>query len=242
MSKHKILSYTALFAALFTSCLKSTPQCDGQLHPVVKTNSPLIAGDTLKLSVSGIGDVYYCYWKTPSGSRYAGPDVSLPYAFAKDAGVYTVEVVTAGGCIYTAKTDSVIVQDLPANTCTIGPRSMRIGMTGYSVPDLRATVDYGKFRLDGKFENYMDVAFYFGSPESELKEGGYIVGDFRAENVPAGRVSVYLAVRQTRWFIPAGTIIYMSKSGPRWTVSFCDVPAVNAAGDKEKISLSMTMY
>ena len=54
------------FVGLFTACQKES-KCDDSAKAVVSSNSPVVAGDTLRLSVSGIDHVALYKWSGPNG-------------------------------------------------------------------------------------------------------------------------------------------------------------------------------
>lgn len=100
----------ALCIIALSGCKKEGRRpCDTSLKPVVSTNSPVMAGETIRLSVSGIDNVAIVNWYGPDNflSHEAEPEIRFSTGFA--AGRYTVDVITKSGCVYTAVTDSVIV-------------------------------------------------------------------------------------------------------------------------------------
>jgi hypothetical protein len=121
MKSHLSIKLILLLACqgLFWSCTKNqNNSCDISLVPKVTTNSPVIAGDTLQLSVSGIGNVYLYNWYGPNGFSSHDSAPTLTGITSANAGSYHVDVITNGGCIYTTKTDSVIIGS-PVVACSL---------------------------------------------------------------------------------------------------------------------------
>src|SRR3978361_1006354 len=91
-----------IVSGLLWSCTKNTysnAACDLSVVPVVTTNSPVIAGDSIKLSVSGVKDVFLYNWSGPNGFSSHDSTPVLPGVSSTNAGRYSVDVITNGGCI-----------------------------------------------------------------------------------------------------------------------------------------------
>lgn len=87
--------------------------------PVISSNSPVCAGQTLSLSVSTVPGMTY-NWTGPNGFSSNMPSVTISNVSAVNAGVYSV-VAVSSGCSGPAAT--VTVQVVSAPTITVTPSS-----------------------------------------------------------------------------------------------------------------------
>lgn len=87
--------------------------------PVISSNSPVCAGQTLSLSVSSVPGMTYA-WTGPNGFSSNMPSVTITNVSAVNAGVYSV-VAISSGCSGPAAT--VNVQVVAAPTITVTPSS-----------------------------------------------------------------------------------------------------------------------
>lgn len=90
--------------------------------PVVASNSPVCAGQTLSLSASPLPGITY-QWSGPNGFNSNQTSVTIPGVTAANAGSYTV-VAVSGGCQGPPAT--VNVQVVPAPTVTVTPPSAAV--------------------------------------------------------------------------------------------------------------------
>ncbi len=81
--------------------------------PALSYNYPLCAGDTLKLSATGLGTSSY-YWTGPNSFFSSLANSFIANADSSDAGNYTVTVSDTGNCT-NFSTISVIIKPRPAN-------------------------------------------------------------------------------------------------------------------------------
>lgn len=106
-------------------CLLSSTQYYVAVHTAIATassNSPVCVGSTINLAASG-GTSYL--WSGPNGYSSALQNPSRSNATTTKAGVYTVTIIDAFGCIATAST-TVVVSPLPTATIT-GPSTICAG-------------------------------------------------------------------------------------------------------------------
>jgi gliding motility-associated-like protein len=90
--------------------------------PVISSNSPVCAGQTLSLTASTLPGMTYA-WTGPNGFTSNMPSVTIPNASAANAGTYSV-VAISSGCSGPAATVNVQVNAAP--TITVTPSSAAI--------------------------------------------------------------------------------------------------------------------
>jgi hypothetical protein len=223
MQAFKISIPAVIFALIcLQACVskKDFDHCDGKLVPKIKVDSVVIAGNAINLSVTGIDNIYTCNWAGPN-KFYSHEFSPVIYnATGANAGRYTVDVVTKDGCIYTASTDSVIIQSVQP-PCTL-------------------TNNYAEFT------NTFDVTFY--STSGGVSGGSYFVsangstGDLTMEfagvdkpvngiydiqpfggNWARGNVRVQISNLGALWNTGSGKV-YVNNVNGKIVVSFCGVP------------------
>ncbi|RBL89096.1 hypothetical protein DF182_21405 [Chitinophaga flava] len=109
-------------------CVKKNP-CNQQANPKITFNQGLKAGEELQLSVSGVDDISACYWYGPNKFAANGQQVSIPNVTGDAAGVYTVDVATTEGCIYTVSSDSIVINNIEA-PCSTQPNTITLDGLG----------------------------------------------------------------------------------------------------------------
>jgi hypothetical protein len=213
-----ILSFISLIMQPLWSCKKVNAECDGKLVPTVTTNSPVVAGDSLRLSVSGISDVYMYNWYGPNGFSSHDSAPVLPGVNGSYAGRYSVDVITNGGCIYTTTTDSVLI-GAPVLPCSLTNNAASIqGDQDLYFTYLTAGPTGGIFQLEANgAEGDAEIDF----PGTGLPAAGI----YTASNGPdlqPGQVQVSFTDYFGLWNIDAGTI-YVSVTNKKITVSSCNL-------------------
>lgn len=221
MRPHIFLLFFTLVVlqSLLWSCTKKNNSCDDSLVPVVTTNSPVIAGDSLKLSVSGVSDVYLYNWYGPNGFSSHDSAPALPGVTSTSAGRYHVDVITNGGCIYTAKTDSVLVT-APVLPCSLTNDEGSIsGVSDMYFTNITGSPNGGSFFLEAHgAEGDAEIEF-FGS---SLPAAGIYSAQGLGGNWGPGNVHITFTTYSSDWYGDPGTV-YVSVTNNKITVSSCNI-------------------
>jgi hypothetical protein len=212
--KLSILTLILLLGVL-GACTKTENGCPVQ-KPILTADSSIIAGDSLHLSVSGVGDVYLYNWYGPAGFISHDSAPAIPGSTSANAGRYTVDVVTNGGCIYSVTSDSIRVTS-PVLPCTLANNSCDIrGDETLYFTYITTKVDGGDFYLEGSgYEG--DAEFQFQG--SGLPAAGVytITGSYD----PGPReVRVSFTDYAGMWNVSGGPV-YVSVTNKKITVSAC---------------------
>ena len=213
-----IIYYIAL-SSLFTACAKKNANCNGALKPVVSTNSPVFAGDSLKLAVSGVDDVFMYNWYGPGGFSSHDRTPALPAITSAGSGRYTVDVITKGGCIYTAVTDSVSVT-APVLPCTLSNNEGTIsGEPNMYFTSITGSPSGGSYFLEAHgFEGDAELEF-FGTAQPAA---GIYSAQPQAGTWGPGNVHVSVTNTDGLWYGDPGTL-YISVTNQKITVSACSI-------------------
>lgn len=204
-------------AILLSSCAKKVVDCEGLYQPTVVTNTPIVTGGELQLSVAGAHDVYMYNWYGPD-NFYSKAEAPVVKNLTSDkGGMYFVDVITNGGCIYTIHTDSISIAgavlscDIPENTYAL----QTLPVSFYYVS---ANVSASQYVVAGN-SNYQTVRLQFYTKDGTLPAGVYIpsttVPSFYTD---AGKV--YLTIGQ---FVARDGKVYVNVQNGKTTVAFCDV-------------------
>ncbi|MCW5898731.1 MAG: PKD domain-containing protein [Flavobacteriales bacterium] len=111
-------------------------------QPVVSSNSPVCAGQTISLSVATVPGVTY-NWTGPNGFTSNQPSVTIPNATTANAGVYTVTPVSSGCAGPPA---SVTVTVIPAPVLVISPPSAAVCIGGSVTLNVSGAGNYQWFQ------------------------------------------------------------------------------------------------
>lgn len=223
MQKSNIFIYITSFIVLLSSCIKDAPDCDGKEKIIITSNSPVVAGDSLKLSVSGISDVYECIWKGPSEFSAKSSDPSIASVTSSMSGVYQVTVITNTGCIYTATSDSIIISN-PEIPCEVNLNTY--AMEGYSPTPLVRVNDYvgsNYYSMGGQSEWYTSVTMEFSVPDGKIGAGIYRIVSSQNSQLSYGDVRVSIYVNDNRIVAPAGEKVYVVMENGEAVASFCNL-------------------
>ena len=205
--------------SLLWSCAKKEDHCNPSIKPVVTTNSPLLAGDSLKLSVSGVGDVYMYNWHGPNGFFSHDSAPALPGVSSANNGRYFVDVITKGGCIYSATTDSVQV-GAPVLPCSLTNNTASIsGVTDMSFYYITGGPNGGSYFLTAN-GSQGDVQFEF--PGTGVPPVGVYAAQSPGGFWGPGYVRVNFTAASSIWYGDPGTV-YVSVSNNKITVSSCNI-------------------
>ena len=111
---YKVQQGSTLFAGVDNIAVR------GQASLSTSINSAICEGQTLNLSISGPNVGLYS-WSGPEGYSASGMNTSIPNAQLNQAGLYSANLITTGGCSYQSNT-SVIINANP--TVDPGPANM----------------------------------------------------------------------------------------------------------------------
>jgi len=135
-------------ALIATGCKSEGEKACPDLKPVATFNSPVLPGETIKFSVSGVDDAVYYHWYGPDNfsSHEASPEIYNANGF--HSGRYSVDIATKYGCHYTVQTDSLAIENIKMecepqdNTGGFNQRPLR-NITVTRQTEIHATTDIG---------------------------------------------------------------------------------------------------
>lgn len=212
----------------FDHCEKLTPK------PIV--DSAVIAGNNMQLSVTGIDNIYRCNWTGPN--KYFSHEISpiIYNVTSANAGRYTVDVITNDGCIYTASTDSVIIQSVQP-PCT----------TTNNYADFTNTFDVTFYATSGGVSggsyfvtangNTGDLTMEFAGVDKPVN-GVYDIQPYSG-SWSRGNVRVQISNLGALWNTGSGKV-YVNNANGKLVVSFCTVP-FSYNGLKTTVSCKVTI-
>lgn len=237
----KKIYFLYISVILLSACSKAVKDCEGLAAPIVTSNSPVVAGGSLQLIVSGADDVYMYNWYGPNYfySREQNPQIDNITSLG--SGYYYVDVITNGGCIYTVHSDSIqiggaaIACDMPANTASLQSSPISVyasaGKADYYIYSITANGIGADVHLEFNLQHqngalasgvYTPVA---SSPND--------LGDY-------GQVLVQMTTGGGLWVGKSGTV-YVSVTNGKATVTFCNlVFSSYIAGGTATGSLNLT--
>jgi len=189
-------------------------------NPVINSNAPLGQNDVLKLSVFGIAEPKSYTWEGPNGfvSHEKAPEIPNP---PKGNQVYTLSVVTNGGCTYTVSSGSIIVTG-PWNPCGLDSNVVKINKVSqmsFNKVDGRTTSNNYLIEADNGGLALVDFEFPNNQPPTE---GTYSV-DANAGALSAGRARVTVNITSQSPYTASSGTIYVAINGTTTMISFCGV-------------------
>jgi hypothetical protein len=207
--------------AMLSACVKEDKCRDGFV-PKVTVNSPTL-GDTLRLSVEEVDGAYTTYrWHGPNRFVSTEREPVIRQATALNAGRYTVDVITESGCIYTATTDSVVVKDAQDVSCNLAVNTIAMD-DAYSFYDVDGVMIDDLYYMTGNAAGAY-VTMKFNNGGNGLTPGVYTTAPL---NTSFGQG--YVSVRfnwwnaGTDWMADSGNKVYVSISGGKISVTFCNM-------------------
>ena len=216
-------SYIIIFIAsqlILWSCTKKDAGCSLQ-KPVIITDSSVTAGDTMSLSVTGVNrsDIYMYTWYGPNGFSSHDSAPSLPGVSAGNSGRYYVDIITNGGCIYTATSDSILIgaPHIPCNlTNNVGSIS---GATDFYFSYITGSANGGSYFIEANSaEGDAEIEFFgTGRPGAGIFSAQPLGGSWGP-----GNVHITFNDGFSNWYGDPGTV-YVSSSNNKITVSACNI-------------------
>ncbi|RPD39219.1 hypothetical protein EG028_21650 [Chitinophaga barathri] len=205
---------SALCIITINSCKKSDAgkPCDPSIKPVVSTNSPVMAGETIQLSVSGIDNVAIINWHGPDNFNSHEANPEIPYSNGFAAGRYTVDVISKSGCVYTAVTDSVVVEGSePA--CQLNDNTAQL-FRNIQFHDITVT---GQTQVIA--DSYdSDITFTFKTP------GTLPTGMYRIKAQPEYRDEVDIRfLAYSAYYVAESGNVAITRENGKIVITFCDI-------------------
>ncbi|MBW8683732.1 hypothetical protein [Chitinophaga rhizophila] len=195
--------------------------CDLGLKPKISSNAPLGNNDTLRLSVFGIDEPKKYTWEGPNGyvSHEKSPVIVRP---DKGPHVYTLSVVTNGGCTYTASSGELTVTG-PWDPCDLDSnvlRIQRVSLMSFNKIEGRPNGSNFVVHLSNGELATCDFEFSGNQPPAE---GRYPVVTGTG-TVPAGRVRVLVDISALSFpYNATGGEVLVTLNGTTTMISFCGV-------------------
>jgi hypothetical protein len=203
------------------ACVKED-KCREGFVPKLTVNSPML-GDTLRLSVEEVDGPYTTYrWHGPNRFVSTEREPVIRQATALNSGRYTVDVITENGCIYTATTDSVVVKDAVDLSCNMGVNTIAMKDT-LSFDDVDAALINDLYYMTGNSAGAA-ITLKFNNGGAAVAPGVYTAAPINSSYGP-GYVSVDLWwwAEDTKWMADSGSKVYVSMSGGKISVTFCNM-------------------
>ena len=223
-------SYILLFITLSISlwaCTKKQEGCDSTLKATIVADSSVIAGDSLKLSVTGInkGDIYIYNWYGPSGFSSHDSAPSIPEAGSANAGRYSVDIITNGGCIYSATSDSIHI-GAPTIPCSLTNNEADLASVGsFYFTYISGSSSSGQYTINASgAEGDAEIDFYGPYPPGS---GIYTISS-DPSNWGPGNVQVSINDGFSNWNANPGTV-YVTTVGNKVSVSACTLTFISDA-------------
>lgn len=199
-------------------CSKGGAVCDTGLTPKIRSNGPVGINQTLELSVYGVSEGKSYTWTGPGNfsSTDKEPKVSNP---PRGGGVYSVTVVTEGGCTYTGSSEHINVTG-PANFCSLDSNNAKLeGVVAMSFTKVNGfTGEYDYTIQCASASASVTVNFPKNQPPSE---GSYTITSSAAALADKTCRVNMKAITTSPWYAATGTV-YVSIDNGVTTVSFCD--------------------
>jgi hypothetical protein len=224
--KSQIIIFLTLSTA-FWACQKKQEGCDSTIKVAIVTDSSVIAGDSLNLKVTGIdkNEVYIYNWYGPGGFYSHDSAPSIPNTTAANAGRYSVDVITNGGCIYSATTDSILI-GAPTIPCALTNDEADISSEGsFYFTYISAAPDGGTYAINASgAEGDATITFYGSNPPGS---GIYTIPTDPTNMVP-GNVQVVINDGFSDWNANPGTV-YVAVTNGKISVSACSLKFISDA-------------
>lgn len=234
-------AYIIIFFALSLSmlaCTKKPADCDSSIKPTIIADTTVIAGDSLKLSVTGVdkGDIFIYNWYGPSGFSSHDSAPSIPGATSNNAGRYSVDIITTSGCIYSATSDSIRV-GAPTIPCSLTNNTADLGSAGtYSFYYVSMTPGSGAYEIEANGYNGDADIQIFGTPHT----GIYKIASDPTDMNP-GEMQLYVNDGFSDWNAQPGGTVYVSVTNGKVSLSACSLSFISDAfGYKTTGSLEIT--
>ena len=221
----KIVCLFVCLLVLSTGCQKGRSDngdsdvCSGIPSAGVKVNSPVQAGSSIQLTANILSGALYYQWEGPSGFSSTEQNPVISNAQPANAGKYSVRIGFTGGCVRTAKTDSVVVT-VAAAPCSPAANTASInGVSDISFYSVTGAPAGGSYFITANGSGG-DVELEFpgtakpgpGVYNIQPLGGEWITGDVRLR-----------AVSQSSNFPASTGKVFVSVSNNKVTAVFCSI-------------------
>lgn len=199
------------------SCSTKTNHCDVSFVPKVTTNTSVVAGDTLQLHVTSTAGVYLYNWYGPNGFSSHDSAPAIPGASSVNAGRYHVDIITKGGCIYSAVSDSIQVST-PIIPCSPGGNSGSIsGAANINFYYIQSGPNGGSYFINANGGSGDLSLEFFGNGKPGA--GIYSIQGGGGQWGP-GDVHVSFTAASSLWSASSGTV-YVAVNNGKITATCC---------------------
>lgn len=208
---------TPFLIMLLWSCSTKTNHCDVSFIPKVTTNTSVLAGDTLQLHVNRPSDVNLYNWYGPNGFSSHDSAPAIPGLSSVNAGRYHVDIITNGGCIYSAVSDSIQV-NAPIIPCSPGGNTGSIsGIQDISFYYVSSGPNGGTWAINANGSGGDLSVTFFGNTKPgvgiySIQGGGGLSGP--------GYVQVSFTASSSLWNASSGTV-YVAVNNGKITATCC---------------------
>jgi hypothetical protein len=218
-TNNRFIPVVLICMAFITGCTKEEASCDTSLVPQITANTTVTAGGTLNLSVSGIENVKLYNWYGPNNFSSHEQNPSITNVSGVHAGRYTVDVITADGCIYSAVSEPVTVggAQTPCNVTNNTASLDGAGSINFSF--VTGAPSGGSYFITANGSGG-DMEFEFagtGKPVNGIYDIQSLSGTWGA-----GKVRVRITASSSLWYPGSGSV-YVTVANNKVTASFCNV-------------------
>ena len=206
--------------AFITGCVKDEASCDTSLVPQITANTTVTAGGTLNLSVTGIDNVKLYNWNGPN--RFSSHEQSpvIENVSGVHSGTYTVDVITAEGCIYTATSDPVTVGGA-VDPCSITNNTAELnGVSSMTFSNVSGAASGGSYTITANGSGGSMQLEFFGT--SKPGNGIYDIQSVSGTWAP-GKVRVSITASSSLWYPAVGSKVNVTLANNKVTAVFCNV-------------------
>jgi hypothetical protein len=224
----KITCLSFFFIVVIAGCQKkgndgSNDICQGIANASVHVNSPVQAGTGIQLTAGNISGALYYQWDGPAGFSSTDQNPTINNAQPVNAGKYSVRIGFTGGCVRTAKTDSVVITVAPA-PCSPSTNTASVdGVADISFYSVTGAPSGGSYFITANGTGG-DVELEFpgtakpgpGVYNIQPLGGEWLAGDVRLR-----------AVSQSSNFPAAQGKVYVTVASNKVTAVFCSIPVTS---------------
>jgi hypothetical protein len=217
--KYIFIAFLIVFASLMEGCGKGGTVCDSGLKPKIISNAPLGQNEVLKLSVFGIDEPKTYTWQGPNGFVSHDKEPAIPN-LSKGKGVYTLDVVTQGGCTYSAISDTITVTG-PWNACGLDSNNVDLSNVAHmSINVVNGITSSSNYLIQARSSSGgISIEFPNNQPPAE---GIYNIQSATGA-LAAGYARATIDVVTVAPYDATSGKVYVSVDGMVTTISFCGV-------------------
>jgi hypothetical protein len=239
----KVIRLIALSVIILSGCTKNNNSnnnggCNKPATPTISSNSPVSAGDAIKLSTPTVANAAYT-WTGPGFSSHEQNPV-IPNATPSMSGNYSVSI-TVGNCMSDAATTSVEVSNTPPcnlSANTVSYSGTKVAPGNFTM--LPYCLTQGSYQMTGSDTGAnIGLVVYFGSMPT--KDGIYSITDMTTPT----STQVYITaenVLKRNYHSKAGGVAFVKVNGGSVSITFCSITFDDPAylNDQMTISANIT--